>query len=97
MYERLLEVMPQPIVALNHAIAVAMAQGPDRGLVLVDELDASGELSGYHLLHATRADLLRRLGRAAEARAAYLQALELTSSDAERRFLSRRLAQTAPV
>jgi RNA polymerase sigma-70 factor (ECF subfamily) len=97
LYERLLEVMPQPIVALNHAIAVAMAQGPDRGLVLVDELDASGELSGYHLLHATRADLLGRLGRAAEARAAYLQALELTSSDAERRFLSRRLAQTAPV
>ena len=97
LYERLLEVMPQPIVALNHAIAVAMAQGPDRGLVLVDELDASGELSGYHLLHATRADLLRRLGRAAEARAAYLQALELTSSDAERRFLTRRLAQTAPV
>jgi RNA polymerase sigma-70 factor (ECF subfamily) len=97
LYERLLEVMPQPIVALNHAIAVAMAHGADRGLVLVDELDASGELSGYHLLHATRADLLRRLGRVAEARAAYQQALELTSSDAERRFLARRLEETAPV
>ena len=97
LYERLLEVMPQPIVALNHAVAVAMADGPDQGLVLVDELDASGALSGYHLLHATRADLLRRLGRGAEARAAYVQALELTSSDAERRFLSRRLAQTAPL
>ena len=97
LYERLLEVMPQPIVALNHAIAVAMAQGPDQGLVLVDELDASGALSGYHLLHATRADLLRRLGRVAEARAAYLQALELTASDAERRFLARRLEETAPV
>jgi RNA polymerase sigma-70 factor, ECF subfamily len=95
LYERLLEVVPQPIVALNHAIAVAMAQGPDRGLVLVDELDASGELSGYHLLHATRADLLRRLGRLAEARASYLQALELTSSDAERRFLTRRVDETA--
>ena len=97
LYVRLLEVMPQPIVALNHAIAVAMAEGPDRGLVLVDELGASGELSGYHLLHATRADLLRRLGRVAEARAAYLQALELTSSDAERRFLTRRLEDTEPV
>ena len=97
LYERLLEVMPQPIVALNHAIAVAMAQGPDQGLVLVDELDASGALSGYHLLHATRADLLRRLGRVAEARAAYLQALELTASDAERRFLARRLEETAPL
>ncbi len=97
LYVRLLEVMPQPIVALNHAIAVAMAEGPDRGLVLVDELGASGELSGYHLLHATRADLLRRLRRGAEARAAYLQALELTSSDAERRFLTRRLEETEPV
>jgi RNA polymerase sigma-70 factor, ECF subfamily len=97
LYERLLAVMPQPIVALNHAIAVAMAQGPDQGLVLVDELDASGALSGYHLLYATRADLLRRLGRVAEARAAYLQALALTASDAERRFLARRLEETAPL
>ena len=97
LYERLLGVMPQPIVALNHAIAVAMAQGPDQGLVLVDELDASGALSGYYLLHATRADLLRRLGRVADARAAYLQALELTSSDAERRFLRRRVAETGPL
>jgi RNA polymerase sigma-70 factor (ECF subfamily) len=97
LYERLLEVMPQPIVALNHAIAVAMAKGPDQGLALVDELDASGALSGYHLLHATRADLLRRLGRVTEAGAAYLRALELTASDAERRFLARRLEETAPL
>jgi RNA polymerase sigma-70 factor (ECF subfamily) len=97
LYERLLEVMPHPIVALNHAIAVAMAHGPDRGLVLVDELEAAGQLGGYHLLPATRADLLRRLGRLEEARAAYLRALELTSSDADRRFLTRRLEETARV
>jgi RNA polymerase sigma-70 factor, ECF subfamily len=97
LYERLLEVMPHPVVALNHAIAVAMADGPDQGLVLVDELEASGELGDYHLLHATRADLLRRLGRGEEARAAYLRALELTTSDAERRFLTRRSEDTAPV
>ncbi|MGZ4229828.1 MAG: RNA polymerase sigma factor [Solirubrobacteraceae bacterium] len=97
LYGRLLEVMPHPIVRLNHAIAAAMAYGPERGLGLVDELEAAGELADYHLLHATRADLLRRLGRREEARAAYLRALELTSSDAERRFLSRRLEETAPV
>jgi RNA polymerase sigma-70 factor, ECF subfamily len=97
LYERLLEVMPHPIVRLNHAIAAAMADGPERGLVLIDELSALGELADYHLLHATRADLLRRLGRREEARAAYLRALELTSSDAERRFLTRRLDETAPV
>ena len=91
LYERLLDVMPHPIVRLNYAIAVAMATGPGQGLVLVDELDASGELGDYHLLHATRADLLRRLDRTEEARAAYARALELTSSDAERRFLIRRL------
>jgi RNA polymerase sigma-70 factor, ECF subfamily len=76
---------------------LAMARGPEQGLVLVDELVASGELGGYHLLHATRADLLRRLGRTEEAQAAYTRALELTSSDVERRFLTRRLAQTARV
>jgi RNA polymerase sigma-70 factor (ECF subfamily) len=87
--------MPHPIVRLNRAVAVAMADGPDQGLALVDELEVEGELSDYHLLHATRADLLRRLGRADEARAAYLRALELTSSDTERRFLARRLDETA--
>src|SRR5262249_22820111 len=97
LYERLLEVMPNPIVRLNHAIAVAMANGPDQGLALVDALEASGELGEYHLLHATRADLLRRLDRREDARAAYARALELTSSDAERRFLTRRLDEMAPV
>jgi RNA polymerase sigma-70 factor (ECF subfamily) len=95
LYERLLQVMPHPIVRLSRAVAVAMADGPDQGLALVDELEVEGELSDYHLLHATRADLLRRLGRADEARAAYLRALELTSSDTERRFLARRLDETA--
>lgn len=97
LYERLLDVMPHPIVRLNHAVAVAMASGPDYGLVLLDELEASGELSDYHLLPAARADLLRRLGRRDDARAAYRRALELTSSDTERRFLNRRLEETAPV
>jgi len=97
LYERLLEVMPHPVVALNRAIAVAMADGPNQGLVLVDELEASGALGEHHLLHATRADLLRRLGRGEQARAAYLRALELTTSDAERRFLTRRLEDSAPV
>jgi RNA polymerase sigma-70 factor (ECF subfamily) len=96
LYERLLDVMPHPVVALNHAIAVAMARGPEQGLVLVDELVASGELGDYHLLHATRADLLRRLGRADDARTAYTRALELASSDAARRFLKRRLEATTP-
>lgn len=71
LYERLLEVMPHPVVRLNHAVAVAMAEGPYEGLALVDGLIASGELQGYHLLHATRADLLRRLDRNQEARTAY--------------------------
>jgi RNA polymerase sigma-70 factor (ECF subfamily) len=97
LYARLLGVMPHPIVRLNHAIAVAMSEGPDQGLLLVGELEASGELGDYHLLHATRADLLRRLGRKQEAQAAYARALELTSSDAERRFLSRRLDEMAQV
>jgi RNA polymerase sigma-70 factor (ECF subfamily) len=95
LYERLLEVMPHPIVALNRAIAVAMASGPEEGLALLGDLGDAGQLRDYHLLHATRADLLRRLDRADEARAAYLRALECTTSDAERRFLTRRLEETA--
>lgn len=93
LYELLAEVMPSPVVALNHAVAVAMARGPDAGLELIDELEAAGELAGYHLLYASRADLLRRLGRLDEAADAYRRALELAGSDAERRFLERRLAE----
>ena len=95
LYERLLEVTANPLVKLNHAVAVAMATRPERGLTLVDELAASGELSQYHLLHATRADFLRRLGRNAEAAAAYRTALELARTDAERRYLARRLEEVS--
>jgi RNA polymerase sigma-70 factor, ECF subfamily len=94
LYEQLERFLPTPVVALNHAVAVGMAQGPAAGLPLVTVLEASGKLAGYHLLPATRADLLRRLGRLPEAAAAYREALELASTDAERRFLRRRLAET---
>jgi RNA polymerase sigma-70 factor (ECF subfamily) len=90
-YDRLHALDPSPVVALNRAVAVAMAYGPGRGLALADEQAAA--LDGYHLLHATRADLLRRLGRDAEARAAYERALELAAVPAERRFLEQRLAE----
>ena len=94
LYEQLAWFLPTPVVELNRAVAVGMAQGPAAGLPLVAALEASGKLTGYHLLPATRADLLRRLGRRSEAAAAYRDALELASTDAERRFLSRRLAET---
>ena len=94
LYERLALFLPTPVVELNHAVAVGMAAGPSAGLSLVEALEASGALAGYHLLPATRADFLRRLGRSAEASVAYAEALELTSTDAERRYLARRLAET---
>jgi RNA polymerase sigma-70 factor (ECF subfamily) len=81
-----------PVVALNRAVAIGMADGPAVGLKLVDEL-AAGPLAGYHLLPATRADFLRRLGRATEAADAYCEALELAATEAERRYLSNRLAE----
>jgi RNA polymerase sigma-70 factor, ECF subfamily len=85
--------LPQtPVVRLNRAVAIAMALGPQEGLELVDKLAAEGELTGYHLLPATRADLLGRLGRHAEAADAYEEALALASTDAERKFLSARLS-----
>jgi RNA polymerase sigma-70 factor (ECF subfamily) len=93
LYEQLLEFLPTPVVELNRAVAVGMAFGPADGLALVEELEVSGQLAGYHLLPATRADFLRRLGRGPEAAAAYAEALELVSTDAERRYLSRRLAE----
>jgi len=91
LYDRLHALHPSPVVALNRAVAVSMAIGPEAALPLVDELSAP--LAGYHLWHATRADLLRRLGRREQAAAAYQKALELTQNEAERRFLRRRLKE----
>jgi RNA polymerase sigma-70 factor (ECF subfamily) len=93
LYQRLLAAAPSPVVELNHAAAVAMANGPAAGLALLDQLDTRGELRGYYLLPATRADLLRRLERWTEAIAAYSAALQLVGGASERRFLQRRLAE----
>lgn len=92
LYGELLRLVPSAVVRLNRAVAVGMAEGPDAGLALVAELEREGELNGYHLLPATRADLLRRSGRTAEAARAYERALELVENDAERNFLAKRLA-----
>ncbi|MFE6612637.1 RNA polymerase sigma factor [Amycolatopsis sp. NPDC057786] len=91
LYGELLRFVPSPVVELNRAVAVAMAEGPEAGLVLVDKL--AGSLPGYHLLPATRADLLRRLGRLDEAAGAYREALALAGTDAERAYLSGKLAE----
>jgi RNA polymerase sigma-70 factor, ECF subfamily len=91
LYDALLAWEPSPVVRLNRAVAVAMADGPDRGLALVEEADLARELIDYHLYHATRADLLRRLGRREEAMAAYRRARQLTDNAAEHRFLDQRL------
>jgi RNA polymerase sigma-70 factor, ECF subfamily len=95
LYERLGELVPTPVVALNRAVAVAMAEGPEAGLLLVDELEQDGALRDYYLLPATRADLLRRLGRGEQARVAYERALQLAPTDAERRYLSRRITEVS--
>ena len=84
---------PSPIVSLNRAVAVAMAQGAKAGLELIDALAEGGELEDYHLLHSARADLLRRLGLFGEAEKGYLRALALVTNESERRFLERRLRE----
>ena len=93
LYGELARRWPTPIVELNRAVAVAMAYGPDQGLELVDALAAKGSLEGYYLLHATRADLLRRLGRVDQARAEYRKALGLATNPVEQAFLRRRLEE----
>ena len=95
-YDLLLECEPSPVVELNRAVAIAMRDGPAAGLALIDALLERGELTAYHLAHAARADLCRRLGRNADARAAYGRALALSRQEAERRFLERRLRETVP-
>jgi RNA polymerase sigma-70 factor (ECF subfamily) len=93
LYEVLFEKQPSPVVELNRAAAIAMAEGPAIGLTLMDTLEAKGELAGYYLLPAAQGDLLRRQGRWREAAEAYRQALNLVTNDPERRYLSRRLAE----
>jgi RNA polymerase sigma-70 factor (ECF subfamily) len=92
LYERLAELDGSPVVRLNHAVAVALGGDVERGLALLDTI---AELDGYHLLHAARADLLRRLGRRSDAAESYQRALELATSEPERRFLERRLAEVS--
>jgi RNA polymerase sigma-70 factor (ECF subfamily) len=93
LYDVLLRVQPSSVVELNRAVAVAMSEGPDRGLALIDALLDRGELSSYQLAHAARADLRRRLGRTREALDAYARALALATQEPERRFLMRRIAE----
>lgn len=92
LYAYLMRIQPSPVIELNHAVAVAMANGPERGLQIIDSIRARGELEDYHLLWAARADLLRRLGRWREAADSYRDALAFAGAEPERRFLSRRLA-----
>ncbi len=96
LYDRLLALEPSPIVALNRAVAVSMHDGPAAGLAEVDALLAAGTLADFHLVHAARADFLRRLDRIEEARAAYAQAMEAASLEPERRFFAQRLAALTP-
>jgi RNA polymerase sigma-70 factor (ECF subfamily) len=93
LYDVLARVEPSPVVELNRAVAVAMRDGPEAGLTLIDAIVAGGELADYRFAHAARADLCRRLGRTAEARVSYERALALTRGEPERRFLERRLAE----
>jgi RNA polymerase sigma-70 factor (ECF subfamily) len=97
LYRELARVQPSMTIALNHAVAVAMSEGPEHGLVLLDTIGSSEALDGYYLYHAARADLLRRLGRTPEALNAYQRALSLTANAVERRYLRRRISEVAAV
>ena len=97
LYDLLLRLQPSPIISLNRAVAIAMLRGPQAGLALIDELAATGELDEYHLLHAARADLLRRIGSTAAAAESYERALALVTNESERRFLNRRLSEVQAV
>lgn len=93
LYNLLEQMTPSGVVSLNRAVAAAMAFGPAAGLDLIDDIEKSGDLGGYHLLHAARADLLRRMGARKEAEAAYVRALSLVGNESERRYLDRRLRE----
>ena len=96
LYDALLNADPSPVIELNRAVAVAMRDGPAAGLVIVDAILARGDLGDYHLAHAARADLCRRLGKTADARASYRRAIELARQGPERRFLEQRVADLPP-
>ncbi len=96
LYDELERLEPSPIVSLNRAVAIAMAEGPQSGLAIVDKVARSGDLDNYHLLHAARADLLRRIGSREEAAKSYLRALALVTNDRERGYLQRRLREVQP-
>ena len=93
LYDVLLRADPSPVIELNRAVAVAMRDGPAAGLALIDAILARGDLEDYHLAHAARADLCRRLGQTAQARASYTRAIALARQEPERRFLARRLTE----
>ncbi len=93
LYDRLLRIHPSPVVQLNRAVAVAMCDGPEAGLTLIDAALKHGELANYYLAHSARADMYRRLGRKAEARSSYEKALALTQQEPERQFLQERIRQ----
>jgi RNA polymerase sigma-70 factor, ECF subfamily len=93
LYDLLVRAEPSPVIELNRAVALAMRDGPEAGLSLINAILARGDLDGYYLAHAARADLCRRLGHTAEARVAYERALNLAQQGPERRFLERRLAE----
>ena len=96
LYDVLARVDPSPVVELNRAVAVAMRDDPSAGLALIEAILARGDLQNYHLMHAARADLCRRLGRTAESRVSYERALELAKQEPERRFLERRFVNCRP-
>jgi len=93
LYDFLERAQPSPVVSLNRAVAVAMAEGPGKGLALIDKLAEGQDLDTYHLFHAARADLLRRMGSLPQASESYRQALSLVTNESERRFLERRLRE----
>jgi len=95
LYSELYRIAPTPVIALNHAVAVAMSEGLEQGLTTIDGLGESGDLDGYYLFHAARADLLRRMRRNPEAREAYQKALARVTNPVERRYLTRRLREVS--
>src|SRR6202044_3333493 len=93
LYDQLTQIQPSPVVELNRAVAIAMCDGPEAGLAQIDAVLELGELANYYLAHSARADMFRRLGRTAEARASYEKALALTQQEPERQFLQERIRQ----